>query len=101
MLQQDRTVQTTNPLLSIVLDSPPSRPDPLVSGCSANRSLWTIIYLSARIRLSLMLISSTVTFYDGSIFSPVFLSCCAWSGTEIPSLSQRKARVGEISGKED
>lgn len=94
MLQQDRTVQATNPSLSNVLDNPPGRPGPLVSGCSANRSLWTIVYLSARDRLSLMLIDSALTFYDGCVFFPLLL-CMEWDRHSFP-LSKTSSVWGDL-----
>lgn len=77
-------IEEEKDLFPAVLCSP-SRPAPLGSGCSANLLLCTVIYLSVWVRLSVMLIDGALSFYEGSVFSPLHLSCCAQSGTHIPS----------------
>lgn len=101
MLQQDRTVQDSNPLLSVVLDSPLQTWSPCVSLFCKQVVVDNYLLKSERARLSLMLIMVLKLFMMALSFPLLFLSCCAWSGTDIPSLSQSKAQFGEISGQED
>lgn len=104
MLQQDRTVQDTNSLLPVVLDSPQQTWSPCVSLFCKQVIVDNYLLKSEWLRLSLMLIIVLKSFYDGSVFSPSLslLLCTEWDGHSFPFSKQSSVwgdlKAGRLDG---